>query len=77
MWLHSIGEVVRDALSAVPMSWVRLLFVLFPLLLLVWVCRLPREATREGEGGTNLKWAAAAALAMQTAVYLFEWFQGS
>ena len=74
-FLHQIGELVRGWMMAVPMPVVRALFVLLPLVLLLWVLRLPRQTvqapTRHGEkGGANLKLWAAVALALQVVIYL-------
>ena len=72
--LHWIGDLLRALLMQVPLWAVRVLFVLLPVLLLVWVLTLPRSATTppDGHGGwsENLKYGAAAALLIQIVVYL-------
>lgn len=73
--LHALGDFLRDLLSQVPLPAVRLLFVLIPLALLVWVLSLPRsETTRTGaetRWDENLKLWAGLALAIQVAIYAF------
>lgn len=71
--LHHIGEAVRTLMLAIPLSAVRGLFLFTLIALLIWVLRLPREATTP-EGGPrrwdeNLKLGAAVALLLQIAVY--------
>ena len=75
--LHWIGDTVRQAMMAVPMSVVRAIFVALLLALLVWVLRLPKERTRPPEGSdgadhwsANLKLWAAIALILQIVIYL-------
>ncbi len=71
--LHEIGGFVRELFLAIPLSVVRVLFVAVPVLLLLWVIRLPRERTisPDGEGlwSENLKYGAAAALLVQIVIY--------
>lgn len=71
--LHWIGQNVRDLLLLIPLPVVRALFLSVPLLLLLWVWSLPREATTPpGETdhrGGNLKTVATVALLIQIAVY--------
>jgi hypothetical protein len=73
--LHWIGEAVRDVLTALPLSAVRGLFLALPAIVLLWVLRLPREATAApaaaGGGGrsANLKVGAAVALVLQIVLY--------
>lgn len=73
--LHTIGDLVRDLLLQVPLSVVRGVFVAIPLLLLIWVLRLPKEETAPaeptGRWGENLKIGAGAALLIQVLVYTF------
>ncbi len=73
--LHEIGHFFRDRLSQIPLEWVRCLFVLLPLALLIWVLRLPRSETtppnRESRWDENLKLWAAAALVIQILIYSF------
>ena len=72
--LHHIGEFVRDALLAIPLWAVRVLFVGSLAALLVWVLRLPRTATTPPEGARrwdeNLKGPAALAVLIQLLVYM-------
>ena len=72
--LHHIGEFVRDALLAIPLWAVRILFVGSLVALLVWVLRLPRTATTPPEGARrwdeNLKGPAALAVVIQLLVYM-------
>ncbi len=71
--LHQFGELLRQSLTAVPLSWVRLFFVATLLALLIWVMLLPTEQTTP-EGGAkrwdeNLKLGAALALIIQIVIY--------
>ena len=73
--LHHIGELVRNLMLAVPMPVVRGMFALLFIVLIIWVWRLPRErwAPEGGEKvspGSNLKFWALIALAVQLAIYL-------
>ena len=71
--LHTMGGALRDLLSQVPMPGVRALFVALPIGLLIWVLRLPPEATTPPEGtgrwDENLKLWASIALLIQIAIY--------
>ncbi len=71
--LHWIGEAVRDVLTALPLPAVRGLFLALPAIVLLWVLRLPREATTapssEGGWSANLKVGAAVALVLQIVLY--------
>ena len=71
--LHTIGQLLRDAAIATPLPLVRVLFLAVPILLMVWVLRLPvSETTRAGAPGelrTNLKLWACLALLIQVLVY--------
>ncbi len=71
--LHAIGEVVRELLLQIPLSTVRVLFLAVPILLLVWVLRLPREATTPPDGtgrwDQNLKVWASVSLVIQIVIY--------
>ena len=73
--LHALGSFLRDLLSQVPLSAVRVIFVLLPVVLLVWVLSLPRSETtppdREPRWDANLKLWAAVALLIQIAIYSF------
>ncbi len=71
--LHEIGEMVRQWMLAVPMPVVRCLFVALPVIVLVWMLRLPKSET-EPPGGAqrwdeNLKIGAGAALVIQIVIY--------
>ena len=73
--LHWFGDLVRNAMLAVPMGVVRAIFVGLLLALLVWVLRLPKERVRPPEGeragwSSNLKLWAAIALVLQVLIYL-------
>lgn len=71
--LHAIGDFFRELLSRVPLTTVRALFVAIPLVLLVWVLRLPKKTTTPeqptGRFGENLKYGAALALVLQILIY--------
>ena len=71
--LHTVGEMLRNLLMQIPLPAVRVLFIALPVLVLVWVLRLPRvETTPEQASGRwdeNLKVWAAVALAIQILVY--------
>jgi hypothetical protein len=71
--LHTFGEALRDLLLQVPLWAVRALFLAVPVLLLIWVLRLPRETTTSPEGrgrwDANLKLWAAVALLIQMVIY--------
>ena len=71
--LHQIGNALRDLLLAIPLPVVRILFLLVPLVLLLWVLLLPRDHTSPPDGkrrlGENLKIWAALALLIQIVIY--------
>ena len=71
--LHTIGDLFRELLLAVPLWVVRGLFIALPILLLVWVLTLPRQQTtppgRAPRAGENLKVWAALALLIQICIY--------
>ena len=71
--LHGVGMLLRDALAQIPLSAVRVLLVAVPLLLMVWVLRLPTERTTPGDGRTgwdvDLRLWAWLALAAQVVIY--------
>ena len=73
--LHQIGNLVRDLLLQIPLPVVRGMILAVPIVLLIWVLRLPREATTPpestGRAGENLKYGAALALLIQIAIYAF------
>jgi hypothetical protein len=72
--LHYLGELLRSGLGSIPLSLVRVLFVGTLVIVLLWVLRLPREATTapggSGRWDGNLKLAAGLALAIQIVIYL-------
>lgn len=73
--LHWIGDLIRQAVIAVPMGVVRAIFVALLVGILVWVLRLPKERTQApaGEPATlagNLKLWAALALLLMALIYL-------
>jgi hypothetical protein len=71
--LHAIGDFLRGLFAAIPLPVVRGFFLAVPLLLLIWVLRLPRSATTAPAGGgrwdENLKVWASIALLIQAALY--------
>lgn len=71
--LHTIGDTVRDLMLQVPLPVVRAAFLAVPVVLLIWVLRLPREETTPeeptGRFGENLKLGAAVALLLQVVIY--------
>lgn len=72
--LHALGNALRDLLSQIPLSAVRVIFVLLLVVLLIWVLSLPRSETRppgEPRWDANLKLWAAIALLIQIAIYSF------
>ena len=72
--LHYFGEFLRQALQAIPLVAVRILFVASLLALLVWVLRLPKSATAPPGGAKhwdeNLKIGATLALVIQIVIYV-------
>ena len=72
--LHHFGDAVRDALASLPLGLVRVLFVALPVIVLVWVLRLPAEQTNlpgaQRRWDTNLKLGASIALVVQIGIYL-------
>ncbi len=72
--LHHVGNAVRDALASLPLGLVRGLFLALPVIVLVWVLRLPAEQTNlpgaERCWDTNLKLGAVVALVVQTGISL-------
>lgn len=71
--LHAIGNFFRDLLLKIPMEAVRVIYVLVPLSLLIWVWCLPRSQTtrpdRESRWDENLKLWASIALVIQVLIY--------
>ena len=70
---HHIGNLVRDLMLQIPLPVVRGMILAVPIVLLIWVLRLPREVTTPpestGRAGENLKYGAALALLIQIAIY--------
>jgi len=71
--LHYVGTWLRDMLALIPLNVVRVLFVALPVLLGVWVLRLPRAATTpdnlKSRPLENLKIWACVALLIQVLIY--------
>jgi hypothetical protein len=71
--LHELGDAMRWACGQIPLGVVRAVFVAVPLVLMVWVLRLPNAETtppgRAGRWDENLKLWAWLALAMQVVIY--------
>lgn len=71
--LHILGGLLRDALLQIPMPAVRAIFIAVPLVLMVWVLRLPAAQTTPPDGragwDTDLRIWAWLALAGQVLVY--------
>ena len=71
--LHTIGNFFRELFLKIPLEAVRVLFVLLPLTLLIWVLLLPRSETtppgRESRWDENLKLWAGVALVIQILIY--------
>ena len=71
--IHALGEWLRNTLALIPMGVVRVFFVALPVLLIVWVLRLPRVATTppgvESRPFENLKLWAVLALLIQVLIY--------
>lgn len=71
--LHMVGDGLRSLFGAIPLGAVRVVFVAIPLLLMVWVLRLPSSATvppgREHRWEEDLHIWAWFALAAQVLVY--------
>lgn len=71
--LHHFGEALRNLLGHIPISIVRMLFVLVPIVVLLWVLRLPSSETAPADGARrwdeNLKLGAGLALGLQVLIY--------
>jgi len=71
--LHWVGDVLRNACAQVPLIAVRSVFVALPLVLMIWILRLPNEQTtpagRVARWDENLKLWAWLALATQVIIY--------
>lgn len=71
--LHHIGHWLRELAIGIPLPAVRGLFLLLPIVLVVWVLTLPRRHTtapdRPYRASENLKLWAVLALLLQVVVY--------
>lgn len=71
--LYWFGSLLRYGFSLIPMVGARALFVAIPLLLMVWVLRLPDAETtpadRDCHWSEDLKVWAWLALAIQVVIY--------
>ncbi|HAP09124.1 MAG TPA: hypothetical protein DCR20_14980 [Planctomycetaceae bacterium] len=71
--LHTVGDWLRAYLLMVPPGVVRGLFLALPVLLLIWVWRLPRERVLPSQGAyrwdADLRISAGLALGIQILVY--------
>lgn len=71
--LHWMGTFLRDLFGLIPLTGARALFVALPLLLMVWVMRLPDAETtpkdRDCHWSEDLKVWAWLALAIQVVIY--------
>ena len=73
--IHHLGDAIRSLLLLIPLSAVRVLFVMTLAIVLIWVLRMPASRTSP-EGGAkrwdeNLKLGAGVALGFQILVYLW------
>jgi len=72
--LHLLGDFLRGQLLSIPLGWARALFVLVPVILLLWIWRLPKAEVvppgASGRPGENLRIWAALALLLQILIYL-------
>jgi hypothetical protein len=73
--LHDLGDVIRDWMLSIPLPAARALFILLPVILLIWVLRLPDSVTSPPGGARrwdeNLKLGAVLALLTQIVIYSF------
>jgi hypothetical protein len=71
--LHSVGQLLRELLAQIPLSVVRVVFVAIPLVLMIWVLRLPTERTTPADGrrswDVDLRVWAWLALGVQVVIY--------
>ncbi len=77
--LHHFGNFVRESVELIPLSWVRIVFVAIPVLILIWVLMLPKSETTPGDEipgedrpvrwDENLKIGASLALGFQIIIY--------
>jgi hypothetical protein len=69
-----MGEWIREACGLVPLPVARALFLALPIVLLIWLWRLPRAAAlpadRPARWDEDLKLWAALALGLQIVIYL-------
>ena len=71
--LHDLGDLLRHWMLLIPLPVVRALFILLPVILLIWVLRLPSSVTSPPGGARrwdeNLKLGAVLALLTQIVIY--------
>ncbi len=71
--LQTVGQTLRETFLAIPLPWVKVLFVAIPLGLMAWVLRLPAKTTTPPEHvyrwDEDLRVWAWAALALQVVIY--------
>ena len=71
--LHDLGDLFRDWMLSIPLPIVRVLFILMPVIILIWVLRLPSSVTSPPGGARrwdeNLKLGAVLALLTQIVIY--------
>ena len=71
-FLHQIGETLRNAMAAVPLSLVGWIFVALPLVLLIWVLSARIGDPDDGIEPHKARWlriGAAFALLLQIVIY--------
>ena len=71
-FLHQIGDAIRTAMAAVPLSLVGWVFVAIPAVLLLWVltCRIAPDGDNTAPRAARLiRIGAAVALALQVVIY--------
>ncbi|MDZ4689137.1 MAG: hypothetical protein SH850_29020 [Planctomycetaceae bacterium] len=71
--LHGIGNLLRELMGQIPLGAVRVMFVAIPLVLMVWVLRLPASQTTPPDSrprwNTDLRLWAWVALGAQVLIY--------
>jgi hypothetical protein len=67
--LHQLGELIRQALLQIPLGMVKAAFVAVPLVLVIWLWRLPPPEEPGTPDSASLKRWAIVALAVQAGVY--------
>lgn len=72
--LHTIGNWIRECLTAIPILSVRLLFVGSLVLLLIWILRLPKQyvtspVSNNAHQTKNLRPVAIFAIVIQIVIY--------